>query len=102
MKFPFKVKLGSGLVGTVVSRALREDIGSGDVTTLATVGQRVRAVARLKLKADGVIAGLAVFEAVFTFFDPDTRVTFAARDGEHHKSGCELAQVEGRARSLLK
>jgi nicotinate-nucleotide pyrophosphorylase (carboxylating) len=48
-----------------------------------------------------VIAGLAVFESVFKSFDPDTTVTLDARDGEHHRSGYELARVEGRARSLL-
>ena len=65
MKFPFEVGLSSSLVGTLVSRALKEDIGSGDVTTLATVAERARADAVLRLKADGVIAGLTVFESVF-------------------------------------
>jgi nicotinate-nucleotide pyrophosphorylase (carboxylating) len=101
VKFPFKVEPGSRLVSTVVSRALKEDIGSGDVTTLATVGERARAVARLKLKADGVIAGLAVFESVFKTFDPETRITLTARDGGYYRSGRELARIRGRARSLL-
>lgn len=101
MKFPFEVGLSSSLVGTLVSRALKEDIGSGDVTTLATVAERARADAVLRLKADGVIAGLTVFESVFKVFDRRTVVSFAARDGGRYRSGCKLARVKGRARSIL-
>ncbi len=101
MKFPFKVKLGRRLLDGAVSRALREDIGSGDVTTVATVGPRVRADAALMLKADGVIAGLPVLEAVFKSFDPETSVVCAAREGEYYRRGYELARIKGRARSIL-
>lgn len=101
MKFPFQVKLGKRLIQTAVSRALKEDIGSGDVTTLATVDARSKADAGLRLKADGVIAGLPVLEAVFRSFDPKTEVVCAARDGEYYRRGYHLARVKGRARSIL-
>jgi nicotinate-nucleotide pyrophosphorylase (carboxylating) len=101
VKFPFEVELGQRLVENAVSRALKEDIGAGDVTTLATVGERARAVARLRLKDAGVVAGLPVFEAVFRVFDPDTRVTFSACEGGCYGSGRELGRVRGRARSIL-
>jgi nicotinate-nucleotide pyrophosphorylase (carboxylating) len=101
VKFPFEVKLGKRLVRNAVARALKEDIGSGDVTTLATVAARARVDAGLKLKADGVIAGLPVFEAVFEYFDPDTRVVVKAEEGGHYRPGCELARIRGRARSIL-
>lgn len=101
MKFPFQVRLGKRLVEGVVSRALREDIGKGDVTTLATVGGRAKADARLWLKTDGVIAGLPVLEAVFTSFDPKTEVVRTARDGGYYKRGYELARIKGKARSIL-
>jgi nicotinate-nucleotide pyrophosphorylase (carboxylating) len=89
------------MVESAVRRALKEDIAGGDVTTLATVGERTRAVAVLKLKGDAVIAGLAVFEAVFRVFDPATRVDLLTRDGGRYSFGCELARLRGRARSIL-
>ena len=101
MKFPFKVKLGKRLLESVAARALREDIGAGDVTTLATVKARARADAVLRLKADGVIAGLPVLDAVFKSFDPGTEVVAAAGDGERCRRGRELARIRGKARSIL-
>lgn len=101
MKFPFQVKLGKRLIQAAVSRALKEDIGSGDVTTLATVSGRAKADAGLRLKADGVIAGLPVLEAVFKSFDPKTSVVCAAREGGYYRRGYDLARIKGRARSIL-
>jgi nicotinate-nucleotide pyrophosphorylase (carboxylating) len=101
VKFPFEVRLGEKMVRTSAQRALREDIGSGDLTTLATVSDRARAVARLRLKADAVVAGLPVFESVFKAFDPDTVVAFAAEDGAAYAAGKTLARVRGKARSIL-
>jgi nicotinate-nucleotide pyrophosphorylase (carboxylating) len=101
VKFPFQVRPGKGMVRAVVSRALKEDIGRGDVTTLATVSARARADAVLRLKADGVIAGLPVLEAVFTLFDPETSVACSAGEGEYHRRGHLLARIRGKARSIL-
>ena len=101
MKFPFQVKLGKRMVATVVSRALREDIGEGDITTLATVDGRARADAALRLKDDGVVAGLTVLEAAFASFDPRTKVSWNARDGGRYRRGYRLASIRGKARSIL-
>jgi nicotinate-nucleotide pyrophosphorylase (carboxylating) len=101
VKFPFEVKLKPGSIRAMVSRALKEDVGRGDVTTMATVGERTRAVAALRLKEDGVIAGMPVFEAVFTAFDQGVRIRFSAREGGRYRSGSELGRVRGRARSIL-
>jgi nicotinate-nucleotide pyrophosphorylase (carboxylating) len=101
VKFPFRVRLRKRLVRDVVSRALKEDMGAGDVTTLATVGKRARADAALKLKTAGVIAGLPVLKAVFKTLDPETEVVCAASDGERYRRGYELARIRGLARSIL-
>jgi nicotinate-nucleotide pyrophosphorylase (carboxylating) len=101
VKFPFEVNLSPASIHAVVSRALKEDIGSGDITTLATVAARARAVALLRLKSDGVIAGLPVLKATFESLDPSTEVALAAEDGERHLAGFELARIRGRARSIL-
>jgi nicotinate-nucleotide pyrophosphorylase (carboxylating) len=101
VKFPFEVVLGKRMVKDLVSRALREDISKGDVTTLATVKARAKADARLRLKADGVIAGLPVLEAVFKEFDPATEVLSTARDGGYYRRGHELGRIRGKAQSIL-
>lgn len=101
MRFPFEVSLKRRVIENIVSRALKEDIGDGDVTTLATVRGKTRADARLELKARGVVAGMSVFEAVFRVGDPGIKVAPAAGDGGRYGPGYELARVSGKARSIL-
>jgi len=84
---------GSGLA-SLIDRALAEDIGSGDLTAQAVVPADARATGRIVQKAEGVIAGLEVAEAVFRRVDPDT--VFRAR-----LEGDVVAELEGIARSIL-
>ena len=85
----------------VVRRALDEDVGSGDVTTEATVDPAQRARGILVAKASCVLAGLDV--AAETFRQVDAAVTVARRrlDGERCAPGDEIAYVTGPARALL-
>lgn len=53
----------------LITRALEEDVGAGDVTTQATVGPDVQAEARLHAKEPGIVAGLTVTEHVFRRVD---------------------------------
>ena len=57
----------------LVRAALDEDIGSGDVTTAATVSEQASARALITQKAPGVIYGLRVAEAAFALLDADAR-----------------------------
>ncbi len=84
----------------IVERALAEDIGSGDVTTVATVPADARARATVTQKAPGVIFGLAVAEAVFRSLDTELGFTALAPEGEWREGG-PVAQLEGRARAIL-
>jgi nicotinate-nucleotide pyrophosphorylase (carboxylating) len=101
VKFPFEVAISDKYLKTLISTALREDIGKGDITTQATVGRRVRARARLKLKSDGVLAGLPVFETVFRVFDPGVKVVPRSTEGRYYRKGRLLATLGGQARSIL-
>ena len=85
----------------VVRRALDEDVGSGDVTTEATVDPAERARGVFVAKASCVLAGLDV--AAETFRQVDAAVTVARRrlDGERCAPGDEIAYVTGPARALL-
>lgn len=57
-------------MGETVRRALAEDIGTGDVTTLFTVPEETQAVARMVAKAPGVVAGLPVAVSALLHIDP--------------------------------
>ena len=87
-------------VQSLIDRALAEDVGDGDVTSLATVDAAARGVATITQKAPGVISGLAVAEAVFRQLDPDAVITRLGPEGEWHESGPVL-RVAGSARALL-
>ena len=85
----------------LLPHALAEDVGPGDVTTLATIPEGTPAVARFLAKEDGVIAGLAVAERVFLAVDPDLELTWSAADGDEVHKGDQPGEVRGRARSIL-
>jgi nicotinate-nucleotide pyrophosphorylase (carboxylating) len=84
----------------IVARALAEDLGDGDVTTLATVPESARARALITQKAPGVMFGLAVAEETFRALDPDVVVQRLGPEGEWRDGG-EAMRIEGRARALL-
>lgn len=81
--------------------ALEEDINSEDVTTNSVMPEYKKGEVQLICKEDGIIAGLGVFERVFTMLDPATKVIFDVKDGDEVKNGQHLATVEGDIRVLL-
>jgi len=89
----------SGLADTV-ARALAEDVGTGDVTSAATVDENARARAEITQKAPGVLFGLDAAEEAFRQLDPDVATERLAPEGEWREGGPVLA-VAGRTRALL-
>jgi len=85
----------------LVRAALEEDIGTGDVTTAATVPERAAARALVTQKAPGVIYGLQMAETVFALLDPDARFERLVEEGEWRERGGPVLGVEGHARALL-
>ena len=85
----------------IVQRALAEDLGSGDVTSRATIPETARARGSIVAKTPLVLAGLAVAEETFHQVDPS--VVFEVRwgDGSHVEPGETVAIVSGPARALL-
>jgi nicotinate-nucleotide pyrophosphorylase (carboxylating) len=84
-----------------VRRALAEDIGIGDVTTLATVPAGLGAEAILLCKEEGVIAGVEVVREVFAQVDKRIEVVFFFNNGERIRPGDEVAKISGPARGIL-
>ncbi len=81
--------------------ALAEDIGAGDITSEATVDAGRIALARIKAKRPGVLAGIKVAEAVFYAVDPSLDFEAPRVDGSHLAVGDHIAVIGGPARSLL-
>jgi nicotinate-nucleotide pyrophosphorylase (carboxylating) len=84
-----------------VRRALAEDIGSGDVTTIATVRPDQRARGVFLAKSDCVLAGLEVASEVFRQLDAEVHVTFPRADGDRVTAGESFGEVTGLAAALL-
>jgi nicotinate-nucleotide pyrophosphorylase (carboxylating) len=84
----------------LIDRALAEDLGTGDVTSLAVVPDHATARARIEQKAEGVISGLRVAESVFRRLDPGLRWHAHAAEGEWREGGL-VAEVAGSARQIL-
>jgi nicotinate-nucleotide pyrophosphorylase (carboxylating) len=84
----------------LVSRALEEDIGTGDVTTAATVSAQTRGRALITQKAAGVVYGLLAAERVFLALDGDARIERLVEEGRWREQG-EVMAVHGRAAALL-
>ncbi|OUQ45145.1 nicotinate-nucleotide diphosphorylase (carboxylating) [Drancourtella sp. An12] len=85
----------------LIMQALEEDITSEDITTNAVMRERREGEVDLICKEDGIIAGLWVFERVFTLLDPSTRVTLFVKDGDEVKKGQKMGVVAGDIRVLL-
>jgi nicotinate-nucleotide pyrophosphorylase (carboxylating) len=85
----------------LVKLALEEDVGSGDVTTLATVDELARGRALIVQKAAGVIYGLAAAETAFELLDAQARSERLVAEGVWREDGGPVLAVEGRTRALL-
>lgn len=87
-------------VREIVKRALAEDIGTGDITTMLTVPASASCRARIIAKEEGVIAGLPVADLAFDGVARSIRtgkVTFAAKvvDGDRVRPGDVIAEISG-------
>ncbi|HEY2181281.1 MAG TPA: carboxylating nicotinate-nucleotide diphosphorylase [Solirubrobacteraceae bacterium] len=85
----------------LVERALAEDVGTGDVTTLATVAADTRAIASITQKAPGAIYGLDAAATAFTALDPDARIERLVDEGVWREDGGPVMTIDGTARALL-
>jgi nicotinate-nucleotide pyrophosphorylase (carboxylating) len=86
---------------SAVGSALAEDIGTGDVTTLATVPTSATLRAVMRAREPLVVAGLAFAEVAFRRLSAAVRVQRLDQDGRWAKSGAKLLRISGPARAIL-
>jgi len=84
-----------------ITRALEEDIGSGDVTTDTIVPANATLRGRIIAKEDGVVAGLEIARQVMLSLDQNVNFVTKVEDGMKIARGTVLVDVDGLARALL-
>ena len=89
------------LIDQLIRLALREDIGDGDHTSLACVQSDVMQKARLLVKEDGILSGVAIAQRVAEMIDKDLTFDIRLNDGATIHKGDVAFYIEGSARSIL-
>ncbi len=89
------------LIDRLIDLAIEEDIATGDVTTNSIIPTHSRAVAEMKMKADGVISGLAIAKRVYEKFEKDILWDAKVKDGDRVKKGDIILRIEASYRCLL-
>ncbi|MDL2215214.1 carboxylating nicotinate-nucleotide diphosphorylase [Dysgonomonas sp. OttesenSCG-928-M03] len=84
-----------------INEAIREDIGDGDHSTLASVPANSQQKARLLIKDDCILAGVELAQYIFHYYDKDLKIESFKKDGDRVKKGDIAFVVSGSARSIL-
>ena len=89
------------MLKNIISSALREDIGYGDITSNLCIDSNMMAEAIFLAKNTGIISGIEVVKEVFRQVDENALVDFQVKNGQRVNKGDVIGQVKGTARSLL-
>lgn len=85
-----------------IEAALKEDVGTGDYSTLSCIPASARGKAILKIKENGILAGVAMAQAIFHFLEPEAVFTFYKKDGDEVKVGELAFEVSASVHTILK
>jgi len=88
-------------IDEIIEKALAEDIGDGDHTSISTIPKEAMGKAKLLIKEDGILAGIKIAEKVFNKVDKNIVFNVLLKDGEKVKYGDIAFVVEGSSISLL-
>lgn len=86
----------------IIANAIREDVGSGDHSSLACISEETEGTAKLLVKDEGIIAGVDFAKQVFDFVDHGLEVDVKIKDGSPVKYGDVVFYVSGLSQSILK
>lgn len=95
------LELHSDYITEFIKMSLKEDIGSGDHTTLSTVAADHKSSARLVSKDEGIWAGSPIVEMVANHFDSELKVDFHVEDGRQLQRGDLVYEISGPTKSIL-
>lgn len=86
----------------IIANAIREDVGDGDHSSLACIPALAKGKAKLLVKDEGIIAGVAFAKQVFHYVDAEMKIETLLKDGSDVKYGDIAFYVEGASQSILK
>ncbi len=84
-----------------INMALAEDVGPGDYSTISTIDPEKKGKALLKIKQDGILAGVAVAEKIFEYMEPGIIFKRLMNDGNEMKFGEIAFEVEAKIHTIL-
>lgn len=85
----------------LIKNALSEDIGDGDHSTLSSIDANAKGKAILKIKEDGILAGVEVAKKIFTYVQPNILFTAYKKDGDQMKFGEIAFDIEANVHTIL-
>lgn len=85
----------------LIDAALKEDVGDGDHSTLCCIPADVKGKAVLKIKQDGILAGVDVAEKIFKYKEPHSKFVRVKNDGDEMKVGETAFEVEAFVHTIL-
>jgi len=85
----------------LVEAAFKEDIGTGDHSTLSCISADAKGEAVLMIKQDGILAGVAIAEKIFLLKEPSAVCVFFKKDGEEMVPGEKAFKVEASVHAIL-
>jgi nicotinate-nucleotide pyrophosphorylase (carboxylating) len=88
-------------LNVLIKNALAEDIGDGDHSTISSIAAEAEGKAVLKIKDDGVLAGMEVAEKIFSYMQPGIVFTAYKKDGEAMRHGEIAFEVEAKVHTIL-
>lgn len=88
-------------IGELIALTLHEDIGDGDITTLATVDRNHESQAKIIAKQEGILCGEELVNKVFHQVDPEISIQFLKKDGDFLSRTDTVAVIQGKTRSIL-
>lgn len=86
----------------LIANAIREDVGPGDYSSLACIPDTATGKAKLLVKENGIIAGVALAKMIFEYVDPNLEIETFIEDGAAVKYGDVVFHVSGSSQSILK
>jgi nicotinate-nucleotide pyrophosphorylase (carboxylating) len=85
----------------LIQSGLNEDIGKGDFSVLAAIGNETQGSAEMIMKEDAIIAGLPLAQIIYSLIDPTIQIETAAMEGSKVSKGQRILTVKGKASTIL-
>ncbi|MDO9157195.1 carboxylating nicotinate-nucleotide diphosphorylase [Sediminibacterium sp.] len=87
---------------SLIEAALKEDIGSGDHSTLSCIPASQQGKALLKIKQAGILAGVEVAKKIFNFIEPSAQFVAFKKDGDQMQVGETAFEITATVHTILK